>query len=64
MTSGDLKNKAAFTREGRKQLFAVLQSARGSTGDFMTFSVSKFLICYKTFTNLSAYLYSYIMFDA
>ncbi|KAJ8625097.1 hypothetical protein MRB53_033627 [Persea americana] len=31
VTSGDLKNKAAFTREGRKQLFAVLQSARGST---------------------------------
>ncbi|XP_008788705.2 uncharacterized protein LOC103706397 [Phoenix dactylifera] len=32
MSSGDnLKNKGAYTREGRKQLFAVLQSARGST---------------------------------
>lgn len=27
------KNRAAYTREGRKQLFAVLQSARGSSGD-------------------------------
>jgi hypothetical protein len=26
------KNKAAYTREGRRQLFAVLQGARGSTG--------------------------------
>uniref|UniRef100_A0A1D1ZC59 Syntaxin-binding protein 5 n=1 Tax=Anthurium amnicola TaxID=1678845 RepID=A0A1D1ZC59_9ARAE len=32
MTGGDnLKNRAAYTREGRKQLFAVLQNARGST---------------------------------
>ncbi|KAI3697997.1 hypothetical protein L6452_31106 [Arctium lappa] len=32
MTGGDnAKNKAAYTREGRKQLFAVLQSARGSS---------------------------------
>lgn len=32
MSSGDnLKNRTAYTREGRKQLFAVLQSARGST---------------------------------
>ncbi|XVF17724.1 hypothetical protein REPUB_Repub10bG0148300 [Reevesia pubescens] len=32
MTGGDnLKNRAAYTREGRKQLFAVLQSARGSS---------------------------------
>ena len=34
MTAGDnLKNRAAYTREGRKQLFAVLQGARGSSGD-------------------------------
>lgn len=26
------KNKAAYTREGRRQLFALLQGARGSTG--------------------------------
>uniref|UniRef100_A0A2C9UWC3 Transducin/WD40 repeat-like superfamily protein n=1 Tax=Manihot esculenta TaxID=3983 RepID=A0A2C9UWC3_MANES len=33
MTGGDnLKNRATCTREGRKQLFAVLQSARGSSG--------------------------------
>lgn len=33
-TGGDnLNNRAAYTREGRKQLFAVLQSARGSSGD-------------------------------
>lgn len=32
MTGGDnFKNRAAYTREGRKQLFAVLQSARGSS---------------------------------
>ncbi|XP_072994208.1 uncharacterized protein [Typha latifolia] len=32
MSGGDhAKNRAAYTREGRKQLFAVLQSARGST---------------------------------
>lgn len=30
VTSGDAKSRTAFTREGRKQLFAVLQSARGS----------------------------------
>ncbi len=29
------KNKAAYTREGRRQLFAVLQGARGSTGKQM-----------------------------
>lgn len=28
------KNKAAYTREGRRQLFALLQGARGSTGNF------------------------------
>lgn len=28
---GDRKSRAAYTREGRKQLFTVLQSARGST---------------------------------
>ena len=34
MTGGDnLKSRAAYSREGRKQLFAVLQSARGSSGD-------------------------------
>lgn len=34
MTGGDnVKNKAAYTRDGRKQLFAVLQSARGSSGN-------------------------------
>lgn len=31
--SGDSpKSRTAYSREGRKQLFAVLQSARGSTG--------------------------------
>ena len=36
MTGGDnVKNRAAYTREGRKQLFAVLQSARGSSGDWL-----------------------------
>lgn len=35
MTGSDsARNKAAYTREGRKQLFAVLQSARGSSGDY------------------------------
>lgn len=35
MSGGDnRKNRAAYTREGRKQLFAVLQSARGSSGYF------------------------------
>ena len=35
MAGGDnRKNRAAYTREGRKQLFAVLQSARGSSGVF------------------------------
>ncbi|KAJ4775115.1 Transducin/WD40 repeat-like superfamily protein [Rhynchospora pubera] len=29
--SDNVKNRAAYTREGRRQLFAVLQSARGST---------------------------------
>ncbi|MBA0592088.1 hypothetical protein Gorai_009075, partial [Gossypium raimondii] len=33
MSGGDnMKNRASYTREGRKQLFAVLQSARGSSG--------------------------------
>lgn len=31
----NLKNKAAYTREGRKQLFAVLQSARGSSASVL-----------------------------
>ncbi|KAK9166763.1 hypothetical protein Scep_001954 [Stephania cephalantha] len=36
VTGGDnAKNRAAFTREGRKQLFAVLQSARGSSASVM-----------------------------
>lgn len=36
MTGADnLKNRAAYTREGRKQLFAVLQSARGSSGGLL-----------------------------
>ncbi|KAK9285531.1 hypothetical protein L1049_024726 [Liquidambar formosana] len=36
VTGGDnLKNRAAYTREGRKQLFAVLQSARGSSDFFV-----------------------------
>ncbi|TYG45991.1 hypothetical protein ES288_D11G220300v1 [Gossypium darwinii] len=35
MTSADMKNRAAYTREGRKQLFAVLQSARGSSASFL-----------------------------
>ncbi|KAH0463828.1 hypothetical protein IEQ34_006614 [Dendrobium chrysotoxum] len=45
MPGGDKqKNRAAYTREGRKQLFTVLQSARGSTGDFSySFILSPFL---------------------
>lgn len=36
MTGGDnLKNRAAYTREGRKQLFAVLQGARGSSASVL-----------------------------
>ncbi|GAB2259844.1 hypothetical protein Droror1_Dr00010699 [Drosera rotundifolia] len=36
MTGGDdARNKAAFTREGRKQLFAVLQSAKGSSASVL-----------------------------
>ncbi|XP_016683018.2 uncharacterized protein [Gossypium hirsutum] len=35
MTSADMKSRAAYTREGRKQLFAVLQSARGSSASFL-----------------------------
>ncbi|XP_050206806.1 uncharacterized protein LOC126656312 isoform X2 [Mercurialis annua] len=36
MTGGDnLKNRASFTREGRKQLFAVLQNARGSSASVL-----------------------------
>ncbi|KAF5177772.1 Transducin/WD40 repeat-like superfamily protein [Thalictrum thalictroides] len=36
LTGGDnLKNRAAYTREGRKQLFAVLQSARGSSASVL-----------------------------
>jgi len=35
------KNKASYSREGRKQLFAVLQSARGSSGDCFHFSRNK-----------------------
>ncbi|KAL8151948.1 hypothetical protein V2J09_021756 [Rumex salicifolius] len=36
MTGGDnAKNKTAFTRDGRKQLFAVLQSARGSSASVL-----------------------------
>lgn len=31
----NLKNRAAYTREGRKQLFAVLQSARGSSASVL-----------------------------
>lgn len=39
LTGGDnRKNKAAYTREGRKQLFAVLQSARGSSGDCLSYT--------------------------
>ncbi|GLU13589.1 hypothetical protein SLE2022_302160 [Rubroshorea leprosula] len=33
--SDNLKNRAAYTREGRKQLFAVLQSARGSSASVL-----------------------------
>lgn len=32
------KNKAAYTREGRRQLFALLQGARGSTGKFLFYA--------------------------
>ncbi|OMP02070.1 hypothetical protein COLO4_11380 [Corchorus olitorius] len=36
MTGSDnTKNRAAYTREGRKQLFAVLQSARGSSASVL-----------------------------
>ncbi|POO02761.1 WD repeat containing protein [Trema orientale] len=36
MTGGDnVKNRAAYTREGRKQLFTVLQSARGSSASVL-----------------------------
>ncbi|XP_073037867.1 uncharacterized protein [Primulina eburnea] len=36
MAGGDnKKNRAAYTREGRKQLFAVLQSARGSSASVL-----------------------------
>ncbi|GAV72477.1 hypothetical protein CFOL_v3_15965 [Cephalotus follicularis] len=36
ITGGDiLKNRAAYTREGRKQLFAILQSARGSSASVL-----------------------------
>lgn len=36
MTGGDnRKNRAAYTREGRKQLFAVLQSAKGSSASVL-----------------------------
>ncbi|XP_062153998.1 uncharacterized protein LOC133862240 [Alnus glutinosa] len=36
MTGGDnLKGRAAYSREGRKQLFAVLQSARGSSASVL-----------------------------
>ncbi|KAJ7952887.1 Transducin/WD40 repeat-like superfamily protein [Quillaja saponaria] len=36
MASGEnIKNKATYTREGRKQLFAVLQSARGSSASVL-----------------------------
>ncbi|KAF3438926.1 hypothetical protein FNV43_RR17201 [Rhamnella rubrinervis] len=36
MTGGDnAKNRAAYTRDGRKQLFAVLQSARGSSASVL-----------------------------
>ncbi|XP_061357442.1 uncharacterized protein LOC133301764 isoform X2 [Gastrolobium bilobum] len=36
VTSADtLKNKATYSREGRKQLFAVLQSARGSSASVL-----------------------------
>ena len=31
------KNKAAYTREGRRQLFALLQGARGSTGKLLLY---------------------------
>jgi hypothetical protein len=34
MTGVDnVKSRTAYTRDGRKQLFAVLQSARGSSGE-------------------------------
>ncbi|XP_034910413.1 uncharacterized protein [Populus alba] len=36
MTGGDnVKSRAAYTRDGRKQLFAVLQSARGSSASVL-----------------------------
>ncbi|XP_042494369.1 uncharacterized protein LOC122073801 [Macadamia integrifolia] len=35
MGGDNLKNRAAYTREGRKQLFTVLQSARGSSASVL-----------------------------
>ncbi|KAL0450314.1 UNVERIFIED_CONTAM: hypothetical protein Slati_1587800 [Sesamum latifolium] len=35
MSGDNRKNRAAYTREGRKQLFAVLQSARGSSASVL-----------------------------
>ncbi|KAJ4955041.1 hypothetical protein NE237_011824 [Protea cynaroides] len=35
MAGENLKNRAAYTREGRKQLFTVLQSARGSSASVL-----------------------------
>ncbi|XP_019054695.1 PREDICTED: uncharacterized protein LOC104605594 isoform X2 [Nelumbo nucifera] len=37
---GHLQNRAAYTREGRKQLFSVLQSARGSSASVLKEKVS------------------------
>lgn len=55
MSGGDnMKNRASYTREGRKQLFAVLQSARGSSGGHLMDHLStcallhmKEIICFK-----------------
>ena len=55
MTGGDnLKNRAAYTREGRKQLFAVLQGARGSSGDCLFESGYLFRHCVYIFPNIFA----------
>lgn len=44
MTGGDnVKNRAAYTREGRKQLFAVLQGARGSSGENESYTIFLYL---------------------
>lgn len=46
------KNRAAFTRDGRKQLFAVLQGARGSSG----ISKLRILLCASSISYLLVFI--------